>query len=321
MRIAGNIPVKIDRITKETANIKRFRFVPTEDEKLAAFTGGSHIQTFVVGGDKVYDRKYSLISDPRNREYYEIAINNDPKSRGGSKHWHEVMKEGDELEISFPRNYFSLNSHAKHHVFYASGIGITPFLSMLQDIQFDQTVELHYAARTPEECAFYEEIKEKYGDITTFHFSRTENPNRMTPELMKENRIGTHVYFCGPVSMVDEFRDAAFTYGYPENAIHYELFSSGLDNSNLNSFIVSLTDSDKKISVSEKETLLEALLREGVNAPHACKIGGCGSCEVEVVDGEVEHRDHFLSEDNKRERRTILTCCSRAKTENLSIKL
>ena len=321
MRVAGKIPVKIDRITRETANIKRFRFVPTEDEKLPAFTGGSHLQTFVVSGYKVYEREYSLISDPRNREYYEIAINKDPNSRGGSKHWHEMMKEGDELEISFPRNYFTLSPHAKHHAFYASGIGITPFLSMLQDIQFNQTVELHYAARTPEECAFYEEIKERYGDIVTFHFSRTENPNRMTPELLKENRIGTHVYFCGPVSMVEEFRDAAFAYGYPEKAVHYELFSSGLDNSNLSPFEVLLTDSNKKVTVSENESLLEALLREGINAPHACKIGGCGSCEVEVVDGEVEHRDRFLSEENRRERRSILTCCSRAKTKSLSIKL
>lgn len=321
MRIAGNIPVKIDRIVQETATIKRFRFVPTEDEKLPAFTGGSHLKTFVSDGETVYEREYSLISDPRNREYYEIAISKDPNSRGGSKHWHEAMKVGDELEISFPRNYFPLNPHAKHHVFYASGIGITPFLSMLQDIQFEQTVELHYAARTPEECAFYEEIIEKYADITTFHFSRVEEPNRLTTDLMKEHRIGSHVYFCGPVNMVEEFRDAAFSYGYPERAVHFELFSSGLDNSNLEPFVVSLTESGKQIQVSEKETLLEALLREGVNAPYACKIGGCGSCEIEVVEGDVEHRDHFLSEENRKQRSTILTCCSRAKSTNLTIKL
>lgn len=321
MRIAGNIPVKIDRITMESANVKRFRFVAIEDEKLPAFTGGSHLKTFVKVDNQVIEREYSLVSDPRNRAYYEIAINKDPNSRGGSKHWHEEMKVGDELEISFPRNYFVPSVQAKHHAFYASGIGITPFLSILQDIQFDQTVELHYAARTPEECAFYEEIKEKYGDIVTFHFSRTENPNRMTPELMKENRIGTHVYFCGPVNMVEEFREAALSYGYPDKAIHFELFSSGLDNSNFSPFEVTLTDSGKKISVSENETLLEVLLREGINAPHACKIGGCGSCEVEVVDGEVDHRDRFLSEENKLTRRSILTCCSRAKTESLAIKL
>ncbi|MER1984512.1 MAG: PDR/VanB family oxidoreductase [Solibacillus sp.] len=321
MRIAGKIPVKVEQIIEETKSIKRFRFVPTEDEKLPAFTGGSHIQTYVSNGDKVFEREYSLISDPRNRAFYEIAINKDPNSRGGSAFWHEQVNEGDELEISFPRNYFTLTPHAKHYAFYASGIGITPFLSMLQDIQFGQTVELHYAARTPEECAFYEEIKEKYRDIVTFHFSRTENPNRLTPELMKEHRIGTHVYFCGPVGMVEEFRDAAFAYGYPERAIHFELFSTGLDNANLTPFEVSLKDSNKKIRVSENESLLEALLREGVNAPHACKIGGCGSCEVEVIDGEVEHRDRFLSEENKKQRRTILTCCSRAKDSNLTIKL
>ena len=321
MRLAGNIPVKVARISEESETVKRFRFVPTVDEKLPPFTGGAHLKTFLPAGDTVFERDYSLISDPRNREFYEIAINKDANSRGGSKYWHEHVQEGDELEITFPRNYFSLSIQAKHHVFYASGIGITPFLSMLQDIQFDQTVELHYAARTPEQCAFFEEIKEKYADITTFHFSRVDNPNRLTPELMKENRIGSHVYFCGPVAMVEEFRDAALAYGYPEKAVHFELFSTGLDNSNLTPFKVALTDSNKEITVSEDETLLDALLREGVNAPYACKIGGCGSCEVEVVDGEVEHRDHFLSDENKRQRKTILTCCSRAKTEAISLKL
>ena len=321
MRIAGLIPVKVDKITVETPSIKSFRFVPLEDDKFPAFIGGSHLKTFIQAGDQVFEREYSLISDPRNRDYYEIAIANDPNSRGGSKYWHEGVKEGDTLDISFPRNYFKLDTRAKHHVFYASGIGITPFLSMLQDIQFNQTVELHYAARTPEECAFYEEIKEKYGDIATFHFSRTENPNRMTPELMKENRIGSHVYFCGPISMVDEFRDAAVAYGYPKHAIHFEIFATEVDMTNFEEFTVSLTDSEMEIKVAKDETLLEALLREGVNAPYACKIGGCGSCEVEVVEGEVNHLDHFLSEENKQTRKTILTCCSRAKNEKIAIRI
>ncbi|PWI26704.1 oxidoreductase [Kurthia sibirica] len=313
--------MKIERIVQESPTIKRFRFIPTEDELLPAFTGGAHLKTFLQADDELFERDYSLISDPRNRQFYEIAISKDSNSRGGSKYWHEQIVEGDELEISFPRNYFTLNVHAKHHVFYASGIGITPFLSMLQDNQFNQTMELHYAARTPEECAFYEVLKDKYSDIITFHFSRVTEPNRLSYEHMKTNRIGSHVYFCGPVSMVEEFQDAAFSYGYPEHAIHFELFSNGLDNSNLKAFTVSLTESGKEIQVSDKESLLDVLLREGINAPYACKIGGCGSCEVEVLNGEVEHRDHFLSEDNKQERKTILTCCSRAKEENLTIKL
>lgn len=321
MRMAGNIPVKIERIVQESPFIKRFRFVPTEDDLLPAFTGGSHLKTFIKAENNIFEREYSLISDPRNRQFYEIAISKDLNSRGGSKYWHEIMSVGDELEISFPRNYFTLNFHAKHHVFYASGIGITPFLSMLQDNQFNQTMELHYAARTPEECAFYDLLKEKYSDIVTFHFSRVTEPNRLSYEHMTTNRIGTHVYFCGPVSMVEEFRQAACSYGYPEHAIHFELFSNGLDNTNLKPFTVFLAESGKQIQVADNESLLDVLLKEGINAPYACKIGGCGSCEVEVVNGEVEHRDHFLSEENKRERTTILTCCSRAKEKILTIKL
>lgn len=322
MRLAGNIPVKIERIVEESPTVKRFTLVPTVDDRLPAFTGGSHLKTFITTADgKLIEREYSLVSHPQNRAYYEIAISKDTKSRGGSVYWHEVMAVGDELEVTFPRNYFALNSFAKNHAFYASGIGITPFLAMMEDIQFDQTFELHYAARTPEECAFYEELQQRYGDKVNFYFSRVEEPNRLCTELMKEHRIGTHVYFCGPVAMVEEFRDAALAYGYPEKAVHFELFSTGQDTGERNAFTVALTDSQKEIEVQAEETLLDALLREGINAPFACKIGGCGSCEVEVVDGEVDHRDHFLSNENKAKRKSILTCCSRAKEQKLSLKL
>lgn len=322
MRVSGNIPVKIAEINIESPTVKRFRLVPTIDEKLPAFTGGSHLKTFIsIDETTIIEREYSLVSNPRNREYYEIAISNDINSRGGSKYWHEQMDIDDELEVTFPRNYFALNPFAKNHAFYASGIGITPFLAMMEDIQFDQTFELHYAARTPEECAFYEELQKRYGNNVNFYFSRIDEPNRLSPELMKEHRIGTHVYFCGPIAMVEEFRDAAFAYGYPEKAVHFELFSTGQDSRERNAFTVELTDSQREIEVQAEETLLDALLREGINAPHACKIGGCGSCEVEVVSGEVDHRDHFLSNENKVTRKSILTCCSRAKEEKLSLKL
>ncbi|HWI46797.1 MAG TPA: PDR/VanB family oxidoreductase, partial [Rummeliibacillus sp.] len=245
----------------------------------------------------------------------------DPQSRGGSVFWHEQAEIGQTLFISFPRNHFPLSSRGRHHAFYAAGIGITPFLTMIRDLPKEDTFELHYAAKTKQSCAFYDYLQEHYPDQTTFYFSRVQNPQRMTTDTMATHRIGTHVYFCGPTNMVDEFRNATKSIGYPDSAIHFELFGNNTDNLPKNPFIVELTESEQILEVSDKETLLETLLKAGIDAPHSCRIGGCGSCEVDVIDGEVEHRDVFLSEENKKTRKTILTCCSRAKTEKLTLKL
>ncbi|WP_428912423.1 PDR/VanB family oxidoreductase [Niallia sp. Krafla_26] len=308
------IDVYVGEIIQETDYVKRFRLYPVEDELLPAFTGGSHIVTYVKNGDQMIERNYSLVSHPTDRTRYEIAIRKDEQSRGGSVYWHENMKVGDRLEISWPKNHFPLAFHGvKHHVFYAAGIGITPFLTMMEDLSAEgKSFELHYAARTKEECAFYDTLNAKYPGKCHFYFSRSEKPNKMSPVTMGEHRIGSHVYFCGPISMVKEFRDAAESYGYPSHTIHFELFAAA-DDGPRNSFVVKLANSNKEVAVSEEETLLEALLKAGVSAPYSCRVGGCGSCEVQLVEGEVDHRDHFYKDEERGKKNVILTCCSRAK--------
>ncbi|TWT08530.1 oxidoreductase [Planococcus sp. CPCC 101016] len=313
--------MEVVQIIQETEFVKRFRFAPTDNLLLPAFAGGAHIKTFLQKEEEILERAYSLVSPPQERNFYEIAIRKDDYSTGGSLYWHEEVEVGMVLEISFPRNHFALSYQAKHHVFYAAGIGITPFLTMAKDLEEWQTFELHYTARTSEQCAFFKELKEIYGDRCHFYFSRSDEPQKMSPTSMLNHRIGTHVYFCGPVNMVKEYRDAAASYGYPAKAIHFELFSSAQDNGPKNAFMVELIDSDRTLHVSEDETLLEALLKAGIEAPYACKIGGCGSCELEVAEGEVLHKDVFLTEEDRKNRNSILACCSRAKNEKIAIKI
>ncbi|MFB6468175.1 PDR/VanB family oxidoreductase [Cytobacillus sp. Hz8] len=314
MKTFGRIKVRVGKIVQETKDIKRFHLFPVEQELLPAFTGGSHITTYLKDNDELIERNYSLISHPTDRSQYAIAIRKQEHSRGGSVYWHERLQVGDCLEISWPKNHFPLAfKGAKHHVFYAAGIGITPFVTMMEDLTTEgQTFELHYAAKTKEDCAFYDELNAKYPGKCHFYFSRTERPHKMTPAIMAEHRIGSHVYFCGPHFMVKEFKNAAENYGYPNHSIHFELFST-TDEGPKNPFMIKLANSGKKVAVSKDETLLEALLKAGVEAPYSCKVGGCGSCEIQVIEGEVDHRDHFYKEEERRSRKVILTCCSRAK--------
>lgn len=318
LRVYGNIEMVVEKIEQVTESVKRFYLYPADQKLLPAFTGGAHITTYVDAGDGIIERDYSLVSNPTDRTHYSISINRDTNSRGGSVYWHHNVKVGDIVKTSLPKNHFTLGFQAKHHVFYAAGIGITPFLTMMADLEAQgKTFELHYAARTKEQCAFYDYLNENYPGKCTFYFSRSEQPVRMTPETMKNHRIGSHVYFCGPVSMVAEYKEAALSYGYPEKSIHFELFAN--DTGPKNPFVVEVDN--QLIEVTGEQTLLEALLAAGIEAPYSCKAGGCGQCEVDVVSGEVDHRDIFFSDKERAERSSILTCCSRAKVEKLVLKI
>ena len=265
------------------------------------------------------ERHYSLTTSPEKTDYYGIAIRQSEQSRGGSLYWHTRIKVGDRLKISYPKNHFPLSFKAKHHVFFAAGIGITPFLAMASDLKAKgKSFELHYAAPSKELCAFYSFLQATYPKETYFYFSNEKR--KMKPHLMKNQPIGTHVYFCGSEAMMKEYADAAQAYGYPEKSIHFELFSPP-DFGPLQAFQVKLNKSNQIIQVPEGETLLETLLQHDIQVPYSCKIGGCGSCQVEVLEGDVDHRDLFLSDDEKKEGNVILTCVSRAKCGSLTLDL
>ncbi|PLR91114.1 hypothetical protein CVD19_22135 [Bacillus sp. T33-2] len=63
--------------------------------------------------------------------------------------------------------------------------------------------------------------------------------------------------------------------------------------------------------------MLEALLEAGIKAPYSCKVGRCGTCELKVTAGEIDHHDSFLSDEQRNIQNSILTCVSRAKSDKL----
>jgi phenol hydroxylase P5 protein len=65
------------------------------------------------------------------------------------------------------------------------------------------------------------------------------------------------------------------------------------------------------IDVEEGQTVLDAALRQGIYLPHACGHGLCGSCKVQICDGEVDHgaANPFALMDFEREEGKTLACC------------
>ncbi|WP_246625266.1 PDR/VanB family oxidoreductase [Fictibacillus nanhaiensis] len=310
------IPVYIKEIYQETNDVKRFILASVEGKLLPRFNSGAHIATYLKREDGFIIRQYSLTSNPDKTDQYQIAVRLSNASKGGSLFWHEQIKVGDELHISYPKNDFPLSFKAKHHVFYAAGIGITPFLSMIQELSDKgSSFELHYASKSKEVCAFYDYLRKHFSNQSHFYFSKQHN--RVSTSSLEKHPIGTHIYFCGPVSFIQEFTEAALGIGYPKSSIHLEHFVP-VQPMNVEPFQV-ITKNGEVIQVAKEQTLLEALLHNNVEAPYSCRMGRCGTCEIPVLKGEIDHCDSFLTEDQKNAQRSILTCVSRAKSGKLVI--
>jgi dimethylamine monooxygenase subunit B len=307
------IPVVINDIKEETEFVKRFKLTSVDGKPLPKFSGGAHISTYIENEDLLV-RQYSLTSSPDNTKHYQIGVRLSDASRGGSRYWHQNMKVGDRLHISYPKNHFPLSFKAKHHVFYAAGIGITPFLSMMNELHSrGSSFELHYASKKEEACAFYEFLQENYPNECRFYFSNKKQ--RIDSSSLEEQSIGTHVYFCGPESFIVELTESAHQLGYPPSAVHMERFTPPQPKDK-EPFNVQIKDGTF-IEVARDQTLLEALLNKGIKAPYSCRVGRCGTCELKVVEGEITHYDSFLSEEQKQNQSRILTCVSRAKSDML----
>ena len=66
------------------------------------------------------------------------------------------------------------------------------------------------------------------------------------------------------------------------------------------------------IEVDEEQSILDACLRAGIWLPYACNHGVCGTCKIDVVDGEVEHNhaSAFALMDVERDEQKCLACCA-----------
>ncbi len=297
--------VKVQEIKQLTPTIKSFTFI-LENTELPSFGAGSHITLHLPMGM----RQYSLINNPLDMiNEYEIAVKKTGGS--GSTYLHEDIYEGDVVKVSPPDNYFPLQMEGKHHVFFAAGIGITPFWSMMAYLtSLGESFELHYAASDEDACPFYNEMNERYANQVNYYLMDRDSKTKKLKERLRELKVGTHVYICGPQSYMDFIVTYCRELGYPKKYIHEERFKARKIEHPIR-FKVTIVNENKTIQVNSNQSLLEALHDAGITIPSACRQGICGSCEVKVCNGEVLHNDTFLTANEKTDK--MLTCVSRGR--------
>lgn len=283
---------------------------------LPAFQAGAHLDVHLPGE---LIRPYSLCGDPQDSHHYQLGILKDSQSKGGSLAAH-ALREGDVVQVSEPRNLFALAEHSAHSLLIGGGIGITPMLAMAAELhRAGRSFSLHYCARTRDLAAFLPQLAAcAYAPQVHLHFSDEQRIN--LDAVLCDVPEGSHVYTCGPSRLMEAVSERAKAHGYSPEQIHQECFSAEVETGG-QPFEVVAAASGITVQVAANQTIVEALAQAGLKVCVSCKQGICGSCLTDVLEGEPDHRDHYLTDEEKADGDQILLCCSRAKSARLIIDL
>ena len=313
VRIAKRSVVALDIVGLELA--------PLAGAALPAFSAGAHIDVEVKPG---LLRPYSLCNDPSETHRYVIGVLRDPNSRGGSVAVHEQLAEGQVIRIGAPRNHFALVP-ARRYVLFAGGIGVTPILCMAERLASDAAAfEMHYCSRSPERTAFMARIQASpFADRVHFHHDDGAPAQRLNlPAALAAPDADTHLYVCGPRGFIDFVCAGAKAAGWSAPQIHVEHFSAPADPAAEDgAFEVQIASTGQTVAVATGQSVVAALRAHRIEVPVSCEQGVCGSCLTRVIEGEPDHRDLYLTDEEKLLNDQFLPCCSRAKSSRLVLDL
>lgn len=316
------LTVRIADCADEAVDIRSFLLEPANDEALPAFTAGAHIAVHLPGG---LVRSYSLCNGPDDAGRYRIAVLKAPASHGGSVAMH-ALATGQTLTIGEPRNHFPLVPGARHNVLIAGGIGITPILAMAEQLwAADESFSLHYCTRSAERTAFAGRLRRApYAARVAFHHDDGDDaPPFDASDAIGPPAEGRHLYVCGPNGFMDMVLATARRLGWPDAALHREYFAGApaTPSSEDGAFEVELAASGRIIRVAADQSVVAALAAAGVEVPVSCEQGVCGTCLTKVLDGTPDHRDLYLTDDERALGDCFTPCCSRSLSPRLVLDL
>jgi phthalate 4,5-dioxygenase reductase subunit len=309
LAVARKVPIAEDTFL--------FELRAADAAPLPPFTAGAHIGLHVPNG---LLRKYSLCNDPAERGRYEFAVKRESAGHGGSCSLVDGTGVGDTLDATPPHNSFELVEGPGPFVFIAGGIGVTPILSMLRHLETSARTDYHlyYLCRSEGSTAFGDVLRAPpFTPRVTIHHDEGD-PGRafdLWPILEKPSKA--HVYCCGPRPLLEAVRD--MTGHWSAARIHFESFvdAAAAQTPADESFQVRLARTGVTVEVPPGVSILESIRAAGVEVPSSCESGTCGTCKTRLLEGEPDHRDLVLTDDEKDG--FVMVCVSRSKSPVLVI--
>ncbi len=293
------------------------------DGAFAGCTAGAHLDVHLPSGTV---RTYSLVEWSADGRQVRIAVKREDAGRGGSRELH-ALDLGAVLPASVPRNRFPLRSTADDPVvLLGGGIGITPLYAMARSLRTaGRTFEVHYLVRTRSAAAFDTRLRAlDPGDDYRLHCDDEDGLFDLRA-LLEERAAGTHYYVCGPEVMLSA--TLAASSDLARGSIFFERFTAvtpdpvAAEAGSEEDFVVALASSGEELRVPAGTSILHVLRGAGHDVDYACSEGACGTCIIDVLEGEIDHRDSVLTDEEREAGDCLCICVSRARCPRLVLDL
>jgi len=300
---------------------------PHDGKPLPSFHPGQYL-TFsfpVPGKKKPITRCYSL-SDSPNPDYYRVTVKRLPPPRDmdvppglGSSYFHHNVKVGDIIDVKAPGGHFWMDTTQDFPVvLIGGGIGLTPVLSMLNQIiesGSKRETWFFYGLRAGSEHCMKEYLKriDEENDHVHMHicYSRPAPEDVKDVDYTDEERVSVALfkrllpssnydyYMCGPGPMMNSIVQDLEGWGVPKKQIHFEAFgpasvkpaaSTDKKTEKSASFDIEFARSGKTLPWDPEATsLLDFAEENDIDLESGCRAGNCGTCKQAVKTGDVEY--------------------------------
>jgi len=337
--------LKIAAVDKLTPNSVALTFdIPENLKDKFSFKAGQYITLKHQLNGKELRRAYSISSPPSSRKL-TVGIK---KMEDGtfSVYANESLKAGDTIDVMIPEGRFVFEGTTQKKIAaFAAGSGITPIMSIAQTVlesNPENIFVLVFGNQSPEETMYFKTIqslKERYGDrfFVQYVYSRVSEEGalfgrieRSTVNFVLKNKFkGTEFdafYLCGPEEMIEQVTDTLKDNGASKEKIHFELFTSDDTEDELAEALegkteveVLLDDETFTLVMDKKELVLDAVLKQDIDAPYSCQGGVCSTCIARLVEGKVEMVKNQILTDGEIEEGFILTCQSHPTTSKIKV--
>ena len=284
---------------------------------LPAWTPGAHVDLVL---DDALTRQYSLCGNPADRTRWRIGVLRDPASRGGSAFVHERLQVGSTVRVRGPRNHFPLVS-ANRYRFIAGGIGITPLIPMMAEATATGADwSLLYGGRQRGSMAFLDELS-GYGDRIHVHPQDELGMLDLAAVLgvPEPGDAGLLLRAGGPARRGGgPVPDVADREPPPRALLGQAAGPGGGGRGRVRARAPALGHDARGAGRDVDPRVCEDA---GVSVLGSCYEGICGTCETAVVDGEIDHRDSVLTEEEQSAGDVMMICVSRCKGPRLTLDL
>lgn len=307
--------LRLHAVTYAADNVLMFDFRDPDGGALPPFEAGAHVDIHLPVGI----RQYSLANAPAERHRYLLGVKRDVGGAGGSIHMHDKLRVGELVRFGVPRNNFPLHPSAAPAILLGGGIGITPLLAMMAELEAaGRQWKLHYSVRARKDCIRFEGPSFRPGNVM-IHIDEEAGGFMDIAAIVDAAAPDAHFYCCGPTPMLDAYRAAAA--GRDQQFVHLEYFANEQAPATDGNFSVELARSGRQVGIAPGRTILDALREIGMDLPSSCEQGVCGTCETRVLSGVPDHRDLLLSPEEKAANDVMMICCSGSLTPKLVLDL